>query len=54
MNRFVRLQFLCVGALGILTIRLVDLQLVRGAHYRFLAERNRLRLVPEQAPRAAQ
>ncbi len=51
MGRLVRLQVLCVGVLGILAIRLIDLQLVRGAHYRFLAERNRLRLVPEQAPR---
>ncbi len=42
--------FLLVG-LSLLAIRLVDLQVVRGGHYRQLAEQNRLRLVPQQAPR---
>ena len=50
-SRLARLQALLVAALGVLVIRLVDLQLVRGASYRRLAEQNRLRLVPEQAPR---
>ena len=51
MDRLVRLRFVLIFALGILVLRLVHLQLVRGGHFRRLAEQNRLRLVPEQAPR---
>lgn len=51
MSRLARLQLVCIGALGLLMIRLIDLQVIRGGHYRLLAEQNRLRLVPEQAPR---
>ena len=40
-----------VLASGLLTLRLVDLQLLHGERYRRLAEQNRLRLVPEQAAR---
>ena len=40
-----------VVAFGMLGIRLSHLQLVRGGYFRQLAEQNRLRLVPEQAPR---
>ncbi len=49
--RFVRLQVILFLALGLLVVRLAHLQLVRGAYYRRLAEQNRLRLVPEPAPR---
>ncbi len=51
MSRIVRLQWLCVLALSVLLLRLVHLQVIRGAYYRQLADQNRLRLVPEQAPR---
>ncbi len=51
MNRLVRLQIAMLVAFGLLVLRLVDLQIIRGARYRELAEKNRLRLVPEQAPR---
>ena len=51
MNRLVRLQWLLSLALGVLTLRLIHLQIIRGAAYRQLAEQNRMRLVPEQAPR---
>ena len=51
MNRLVRLQWLVSVALGVLLVRLVHLQMVRGAYYLNLAEQNRLRVVPEQAPR---
>jgi penicillin-binding protein 2 len=50
-GRVGQLQLGIVIALGALTLRLTDLQLVRGASYRRLAEQNRLRLVPETAPR---
>jgi penicillin-binding protein 2 len=51
MNRLVRLQWLVSIMLVMLGFRLVHLQVARGAHYLALAERNRLRLVPSQAPR---
>jgi penicillin-binding protein 2 len=51
MDRIVRLQLFLLVTLGVLVIRLICLQLIRGGHYRHLAEQNRLRLVPEQAPR---
>lgn len=51
MNRLVRLQWLLSLAMGVLVLRLVHLQIIRGAAYRQLAEQNRMRLVPEQAPR---
>ena len=50
-GRLHRLQLVFLISLGLLVVRLAHLQLVRGAHYRRLAEHNRLRLVPEQAPR---
>ena len=50
-DRLIRLQGLVVIGLGLLVIRLIDLQVIRGGRYRDLAEQNRLRLVPEQAPR---
>lgn len=50
-DRLVRLQVALLLGLACLVIRLVDLQLLRGAHYRGLADRNRLRLVHEPAPR---
>ena len=50
-RRLVQLQFLILVGLGLLVLRLGHLQLVRGAHFYRLAEQNRLRLVPEPAPR---
>ncbi len=49
--RLVRMRLMFAVALGLLGIRLVHLQLIRGAYYRNLAEQNRLRVIPEQAPR---
>ncbi len=51
MNRLVRFQWLVSVTLGLLVLRLLHLQMIRGGYYRTLAEQNRLRLVPEQAPR---
>ncbi|MBI4341382.1 MAG: penicillin-binding protein 2 [Candidatus Omnitrophica bacterium] len=49
--RLIRLQFIMACLLGVLALRLVHLQVIRGGHYRSLAERNRLRVVPQPAPR---
>ena len=43
-------RYFLVG-LGLVLLRLMFLQLVQGAMYRQLAEHNRLRLVPQPAPR---
>lgn len=51
MERLERARWCLLLALGLLTLRLAHLQLVRGGMYRQLAEQNRLRLVPEPAPR---
>lgn len=51
MSRFTTFKLGIVLALVILLIRLVHLQLIQGSFYLRLAEKNRLRLVPEQAPR---
>ncbi len=51
MSRFWYLRWLFFILLGLLVVRLAHLQLVRGDDYRRLAEQNRLRLVPAQAPR---
>jgi len=51
MSRLIRFQGFWVVAFSILTLRLSYLQILRGGHYRRLAEQNRLRLVSEQAPR---
>ena len=51
MDRVVRLQVMLICAMSVLALRLVHLQLIRGGAYRQLAEQNRLRVVPEQAPR---
>jgi len=51
MNRLIRFQGILAIAFGILVLRLAYLQVLRGGHYRRLAEQNRLRLVSEQAPR---
>ncbi len=50
-RRLVQFQIVLLAVLGVLLVRLSHLQLVRGSHYRRLAEDNRLRVVPEQAPR---
>lgn len=52
MNR--RIDAFRIGLLvciGFLVLRLAQLQLVRGSYYRELAEKNRLRVVPETAAR---
>ena len=51
MVRLSVLRLAVVVAGGLLILRLVDLQLVHGAQYRRRAEHNRLRVVPEPAPR---
>lgn len=50
-ERVVRLRAWLLAAIGLLVLRLAHLQLLHGARYRQLAEQNRMRLVPEQAPR---
>ena len=50
-RRLVQLQAVLCFALVLLILRLAHLQLIRGASYRRLAEQNRLRLIPEPAPR---
>jgi len=50
-ERLVWLRMLLVVGFTVLSVRLLHLQLVRGAHYRRLADENRLRLVYEPAPR---
>lgn len=50
-DRLIRLHLVLLLGVACLVIRLVDLQVLRGALYRGLAERNRLRLVHEPAPR---
>lgn len=44
-------RYLLLAALGLLVLRLVYLQLLRGSAYRKLADQNCLRLVPQAAPR---
>jgi penicillin-binding protein 2 len=51
MNRIERLRIFCLLAMFVVILRLTHLQVLRGSHYRQLAEQNRLRVVPEQAPR---
>ncbi|MBI4342178.1 MAG: penicillin-binding protein 2 [Candidatus Omnitrophica bacterium] len=51
MDRIVRLQVLLLCGMSLLVLRLAHLQIIRGGAYRQLAEQNRLRVVPEQAPR---
>jgi penicillin-binding protein 2 len=52
LRRRTALLFLLVfGALGLLHLRLVDLQLVHGLEWRDLAENNRLRRLPMPGPR---
>jgi len=50
-RRTVFLFLLVFAALGLLHLRLVDLQLVNGAEWRDLAENNRLRRLPLPGPR---
>lgn len=51
MVRVHRLQRVLLIAVALLTLRLAHLQLLRGGYYRRLAEQNRMRVVPEPAPR---
>ncbi len=50
-SRLGHLERLLILGLSAVSLRLVHLQVLRGAHYRALAEQNRLRVVPEQGPR---
>ncbi len=51
MGRLHQLRWLLIVGLAALVVRLAYLQLVRGAHYRSLAEQNRVRVIPDPAPR---
>ncbi len=51
MTRLARLEALLLAGLVLIVGRLAHLQGVHGARYRGLAESNRLRIVPETAPR---
>ncbi|MBI4353604.1 MAG: penicillin-binding protein 2 [Candidatus Omnitrophica bacterium] len=51
MTRLIWLRRILWLGLGLLIIRLAQLQLVEGAMYRDLAEHNRIRVVPQLAPR---
>ncbi|MBI2495598.1 MAG: penicillin-binding protein 2, partial [Candidatus Omnitrophica bacterium] len=46
-----QLRLLLVIVFGLLVLRLAQLQVVQGAYYRQRADQNRLRVIPEQAPR---
>jgi penicillin-binding protein 2 len=50
-TRLTVLQYLVLGALCLLAIQFWYLQVLRGRHFRQLAENNRRRLVPIEAPR---
>lgn len=50
-DRVLVLRRFCLAGCGLLSLGLCHLQLLRGAHYRQLAERNCLRVIPERAPR---
>ncbi|MBI4343655.1 MAG: hypothetical protein HY601_02440, partial [Candidatus Omnitrophica bacterium] len=50
-SRLHALRMVMLAGLAMLALRLAHLQLISGAHYRRLAEQNRLRVVPEPAPR---
>jgi len=49
--RFIAVGAVVVFLIGVLTVRLWDLQVVQGAHYRSLAEQNRLLRLPVAADR---
>lgn len=51
MSRISQLKILTAILMAILSIRLVDLQVLQGQHYRDLARKNRIRFIPKQAPR---
>lgn len=51
MDRLVKLHWVVLLVLGVFGLRLGYLQVLRGGHYRALAEQNRLRVIPEAAPR---
>jgi penicillin-binding protein 2 len=50
-HRLHSLRIALFVAFAALVLRLLQLQVIQGGRYRALAEQNRLRLVPEQAPR---
>jgi penicillin-binding protein 2 len=51
MSRLGTLRFAVIAGVAVLVLRLAHLQLLHGAYYRRLAENNRVRVVPEEAPR---
>src|SRR3989338_5461096 len=51
MRRLNQLSLALNIAAALIVLRLVHLQLIRGAHYRELSDKNRLRVVSEQSPR---
>ena len=50
-NRIVFFKLLILAAAAVVGLRLAHLQLLRGPHFRALAENNRLRVVPVTGPR---
>ncbi|HEX9780605.1 MAG TPA: penicillin-binding protein 2 [bacterium] len=50
-RRLQSLTLVCLAAFAVICLRLVHLQLIQGSHYRHLAERNRMRVIPEPPPR---
>src|SRR5687768_8209488 len=50
-SRFGAFAFVAVAALTVLSVRLYDLQVLHSAHYRELAEQNRLLRLPVPAER---
>ncbi len=50
-SRIVALRLVALIAAALIVLRLMDLQVLRGGRFRELAEHNRLRAVPELAPR---
>lgn len=51
MTRLAALWLAVTISSALVVVRLVDLQVIRGAHFLTLAEHNRLRVVAEEAPR---
>ncbi len=50
-RRLAQIHLVMIVCLSLLVARLAHLQIIQGSRYRQLAERNRLRVIPEPAPR---
>jgi len=51
MSRLETMRWVVIAGCAVVLLRLMDLQVVRGAHFRQLAESNRLRVIPDAGPR---